>query len=73
MSSSSIFISLVWFLPILNKANVCIISKNENIHLFDLINLINYREEILSQIRYSEGKLPYHIGLKVLLTYRTLL
>ncbi|MCL7798370.1 ATP-binding protein, partial [Pasteurella multocida] len=52
------------FLPILNKANVCIISKNENIHLFDLINLINYREEILSQIRYSEGKLPYHIGLK---------
>ncbi|WP_440210788.1 AAA family ATPase [Actinobacillus pleuropneumoniae] len=54
------------FLPIISKANVCIISKNENSnnHLFDLIDLVNYREQINHQIRYSKGKQPYHINIK---------
>lgn len=54
------------FLPILNKANICVISRdpNKNTHLFDLIDLTNYREQILGQIKYSKGKQPYHISLK---------
>ncbi|QOF67395.1 AAA family ATPase [Actinobacillus sp. GY-402] len=54
------------FLPILNKANICVISKEPSkyTHLFDLMDLTNYREQIVGKIRASQGKQPYHIKLK---------
>lgn len=52
------------YLPILNNANTCVVTKNSSNHLFDLINSYNYREEINHSIRNSQGVLPYDISLK---------
>lgn len=52
------------FLPTLEKGAVTIITKKENEHLFDLINLASYREEIKQLVRDSRGKLPFDIRIK---------
>ncbi|EEE2002618.1 ATP-binding protein [Salmonella enterica subsp. enterica serovar Kotte] len=52
------------FLPTLEKGTVTIISKKDNEHLFDLINLESYREEIKQLVRESRGKLPFDIRIK---------
>ena len=54
------------FLPILSDSNVCVISKSQSssTHLFDLLDLTNYQEQINGKIRESKGKQPYHISLK---------
>ncbi|MBL5926875.1 AAA family ATPase [Enterobacter asburiae] len=52
------------FLPTLEKGAVTIITKKDNEHLFDLINLESYREEIKQLIRDSRGKLPFDIRIK---------
>lgn len=52
------------FLPTLEKGAVTIITKRNNEHLFDLINLESYREEIKQLVRDSRGKLPFDIRIK---------
>ena len=52
------------FLPTLEKGTVTIITKKNNEHLFDLINLASYREEIKQLVRDSRGKLPFDIRIK---------
>lgn len=52
------------YLPILNSANTCVVTKNSSNHLFDLINSYNYREKINHSIKNSQGMLPHDISLK---------
>lgn len=52
------------FLPTLEKGAVTIITKKNNDHCFDLINLSSYREEIKQLVRDSKGKLPFDIRIK---------
>lgn len=52
------------FLPTLERGAVTIISKKNNEHVFDLINLESYREEIKQLVRESRGKLPFDIRIK---------
>ncbi|MVT83222.1 AAA family ATPase [Pantoea agglomerans] len=52
------------FLPTLDKGAVTLITKKDNEHLFDLINLGSYREEIKQLVRDSRGKLPFDIRIK---------
>lgn len=52
------------FFPTLEKGAVTIITKKNNEHLFDLINLESYREEIKQLVRDSRGKLPFDIRIK---------
>lgn len=52
------------YLPVLDSANTCIITKSGSSHLFDLIDSYNYQEEIKHRIGNSKGILPYDINLK---------
>lgn len=52
------------FLPTLDKGAVTIITKKDNEHLFDLINVSSYREEVKQLVRDSKGKLPFDIRIK---------
>lgn len=52
------------FLPTLEKGAVTIITRKDNEHYFDLINLQSYREEIKQLVRDSRGKLPFDIRIK---------
>lgn len=52
------------FLPTLETGAVTIITKKNNDHFFDLINLSSYREEIKQLVRVSKGKLPFDIRIK---------
>lgn len=52
------------FLPTLDKGSVTIITKKDNFHKFDLINLTSYREEIKQLIYQSKGKMPFDIRIK---------
>ncbi|BBQ08319.1 MULTISPECIES: AAA family ATPase [Elizabethkingia] len=51
------------FIPTVEEGSVCVISKNDK-HLFDLISVSNYREEVKQVAKISKGKLPYDIRLK---------
>lgn len=52
------------FLPTVEKGVVSVISKKDDSHLFDLINIRSYREEIKQKIKQSKGTLPHDIRLK---------
>lgn len=52
------------FLPVLSEGDVCVISKDVDIHNFDLINLGNYREQVEILSSNSKGILPHDMGLK---------
>ena len=52
------------FFPTIEKGSVTVISKQKNDHVFDLINLSYYREQIKQMISGSRKKLPYDIRLK---------
>lgn len=52
------------FLPIIESGSATIISKNSSSHVFDQINLANYREQIKQLSAASKGRLPYDIRLK---------
>ncbi len=52
------------FLPTLDKGSVTIITKKNNVHQFDLINLVSYREDIKQLISSSKGKMPFDIRIK---------
>lgn len=52
------------FLPTIEKGSVSIISKEKGDHVFDTINLDNYREQIRQSIRQTKNKMPYDIRLK---------
>ncbi|MEZ9526640.1 AAA family ATPase [Enterovibrio norvegicus] len=52
------------FLPILESGCASVITKNENSHNVDLVNLSNYREQIKQRTKASKGKLPFDIRLK---------
>ncbi|OYY73485.1 MAG: hypothetical protein B7Y40_09620 [Gammaproteobacteria bacterium 28-57-27] len=52
------------FLPIIESGSATVISKNIDAHVFDQINLANYREGIKQLSSISKGKLPYDIRLK---------
>jgi hypothetical protein len=52
------------FLPTIETGSATVISKNESSHVFDLINLSNYREQIKQLTASSKGRLPYDIRLK---------
>ncbi len=54
------------FIPTIETGNVCVISKKENNHFFDLINIASYREEIKQSTASSKGQLPHDIRLKSL-------
>lgn len=52
------------FLPTIESGSVTVISRQENGHVFDLVNLANYREQIKQMTRESRKRLPYDIRLK---------
>ena len=52
------------FLPIIESGSATVISKNDGTHVFDQINLANYREQIKQLSATSRGRLPYDIRLK---------
>lgn len=52
------------FIPTVEDGCVNVISKSEKGHLFDLVSVTSYREEVKQAIRTSKGKLPYDIRLK---------
>lgn len=54
------------FIPTAEDGYVSVISKIDNQHKFDLINISNYRESIKQVVGGSKGKLPYDIRLKSL-------
>lgn len=66
---SQLLFSTHWygFIPTISNGNVTVITKNDKQkHLFDLISVSNYREEIKQDIDSSRGSLPYDIRLKSL-------
>lgn len=66
---SQLLFSTHWygFIPTIANGNVTVITKDDqNKHLFDLISVSNYREEIKQDIASSRGRLPYDIRLKSL-------
>lgn len=52
------------FLPTIESGSATIITKVENDHLFDQINLAGYREQIRQLTSSSRGRLPYDVRLK---------
>lgn len=52
------------FLPTIESGNVTVISKQDNEHIFDHVNLSSYREQIKQITATSRGKFPYDIRLK---------
>lgn len=52
------------FLPTIESGSVTVISRQDGGHLFDLVNLVNYREQIKQMTRESRKRLPYDIRLK---------
>ncbi len=52
------------FLPTIESGSATIISKNDNAHVFDQINLASYREQVKQLTNSSKGRLPYDIRLK---------
>mgnify|MGYP000147379917 CR=1 FL=1 len=52
------------FLPTIESGSAAIISKVENDHVFDLINLASYREQVKQMTADTRGRLPYDIRLK---------
>lgn len=52
------------FLPTIESGSATIISKVENDHVFDLINLASYREQVKQMTAGTRGRLPYDIRLK---------
>lgn len=52
------------FIPTVETGSVCVVSKNDKEHCFDLVNINSYREEIKQVTKISKGKLPYDIRLK---------
>lgn len=66
---SQLLFSTHWygFIPTIANGNVTVITRDDrNKHLFDLISVSNYREEIKQDIDSSKGTLPYDIRLKSL-------
>lgn len=52
------------FLPTIETGSATIISRSDDSHVFDMINLSSYREQIKQLREASKGKLPYDIRLK---------
>lgn len=52
------------FLPTIETGSATVISKKESSHIFDMINLANYREQVKQLTALSRGRLPYDIRLK---------
>jgi hypothetical protein len=52
------------FMPTVEKGTVSIITKINDVHKLDLINIASYREEVKQAVKMSKGKLPYDIRLK---------
>lgn len=52
------------FLPTIESGSATIITRDENGHLFDQINLAGYREQIRQLASSTRGRLPYDIRLK---------
>ncbi len=61
-----LFFSSHWygFLPTIESGSATIINKVSNHHVFDLINLASYREQVRQMTSGSRGRLPYDIRLK---------
>ena len=54
------------FIPTIPDGYVCIINRKNNNHVFDLVNISSYREEIKQSTSSTKGKLPHDIRLKSL-------
>lgn len=52
------------FLPTIETGSVTILTKYDSSHVFDMINLANYREQIKQLTASSKGRLPFDIRLK---------
>jgi predicted ATP-dependent endonuclease of OLD family len=52
------------FIPTIENGYVNVISKTNNGHDFDLINISSYRESIKQSTKNSKGQLPFDIRLK---------
>lgn len=52
------------FFPAIESGSTTVISKKDSTHVFDQINLANYREQIKQLTASSKGRLPYDIRLK---------
>lgn len=52
------------FIPTVESGSVCVISKMDKDHLFDLVSISGYRESVKQSIKQSKGQLPFDIRLK---------
>jgi len=52
------------FLPTIESGSATVITKKDSSHVFDMINLANYREQIKQLRSSSKGRLPFDIRLK---------
>jgi hypothetical protein len=52
------------FFPTIESGSACVITKKDNEHHFDLINLANHREQVKQLAAQTRGLLPYDIRLK---------
>lgn len=52
------------FLPTIESGSATVITKQDSSHVFDMINLANYREQIKQLRSSSRGRLPFDIRLK---------
>lgn len=61
-----LFFATHWygFFPAIDKGNVNVITLMPERHVFDLVSLGSYREEVKQLSRDSKGKLPHAIRLK---------
>ncbi|GHC33039.1 hypothetical protein GCM10010082_29500 [Kushneria pakistanensis] len=61
-----IFFASHWygFLPTVEQGSTTVITKKEDHHFFDQINLSEYREQVKRLATSSRGRLPYDIRLK---------
>ncbi|TDX27574.1 putative ATP-dependent endonuclease of OLD family [Modicisalibacter xianhensis] len=65
-SCKQVLFSSHWygFLPTIESGSATVITKKDNNHVFDLVNLVNYREQVKQMSRESRKRLPYDIRLK---------
>jgi len=52
------------FIPTVESGSVCVISKKDKDHVFDMVSISGYRESVKQTIKQSKGQLPFDIRLK---------
>ncbi|KGG82467.1 AAA family ATPase [Comamonas thiooxydans] len=65
-SCRQLFFATHWygFFPTIESGSAAVITRKDDEHIVDLINLSNQREQVRQMTKGSQGKLPYDVRLK---------